>query len=143
MKRRMNPLVGVEREAVLGNPDLKTSTVCHMERFFLTMRQVNKRCACKTLAYSKDWENHALTSSVHIFVYNMVRRFETTKTTPAMKLGIVDRRWTLEGVVDMTDAFLKAKEDRAFEAAFPQFSTAAPSKRTFKPTPKDQIKLPW
>lgn len=143
MKRKTNPLVGVEREAVLGNPDLKTSTVCHMERFFLTMRQANKRCARKTLAYSKDWENHALTASVQIFVYNLVRKHETTKTTPAMKLGIVDRRWTLEDVVDMADAFLKAKEEAAFEAAFSQFSTEPKVARTYPPTPKDQIPLPW
>lgn len=143
MKYKVDPLVGVERESVLGNPDLKTSTVCHMERFFLTMRQGNKRCARKTLAYSKDWDNHALTASIHIFVYNLVRKHETTKTTPAMKLGIVDRRWTLEDVVDMTDAFLKAKEERAFEAAFSQFSTQPPSKRTYPPTPKDQIPVPW
>jgi hypothetical protein len=35
---RTNPLVGVKREAVVGNPDLKTATVCHIERFFLTLR---------------------------------------------------------------------------------------------------------
>jgi hypothetical protein len=54
MKFRVSPLVGVERQAIMGNPDLSTSTVCHMERFFLTMRQGNKRVARKTLAYSKS-----------------------------------------------------------------------------------------
>ena len=44
------PLVGVEREAIQGNPDLSTATVCHVERFFLTVQQGNKRCARKTLA---------------------------------------------------------------------------------------------
>lgn len=58
--------VGVERETIVGAPDLKTSTVCHMERFFLSMRQGNKRTACKTLAYSKDWNNHALMFSIFI-----------------------------------------------------------------------------
>ena len=43
----------------------------------------NKRCARKTLAYSKSWDNPALTASIHMFVYNLVRRHETTKTTPA------------------------------------------------------------
>ncbi|MBL9144015.1 MAG: hypothetical protein JNM99_10085 [Verrucomicrobiaceae bacterium] len=91
---RVNPLVGVERKGITGAPDLRSSTVCHIERFFLTMRQGNKRCARKTLAYSKDWDNHALTASIHIFVYNLVRVHETLKKTPAVALGIVDKRWT-------------------------------------------------
>lgn len=145
MKFRVDPLVGVEREAVFGKPDLKSSTVCHMERFFLTMRQSNKRTARKTLAYSKDWGNHALSSSISIFIYNMVRRHETTKVTPAQALGVVDRRWTLEDVVDMTDRYFKAKEEAAFEAAFatPRFSITPRAKRTYEPTPKAQLKLPW
>lgn len=122
LKTRTNPLVGVDRVAVMGTPDLRTATVCHVERFFLTMRQNNKRCARKTLAYSKDWDNHALTSSLHIFVYNLVRKHETLKTTPAMALGIVDRRWTLEDVVAMTATYWTAKENAAFEKAFSEIS---------------------
>jgi hypothetical protein len=143
MKFRVDPLVGVEREAIHGAPNLKTSTVAHMERFFLTMRQGSKRTARKTLAYSKDWQNHALMSSVFIFVYNMVRRHETTKTTPAMALGITDKRWTLEDVVEMTDAYVAAQEAEAFEKAFSKFQTKPSSQRTFNPTPKDKIPLPW
>ena len=58
----------MQREKIAGNPNLRTSTVCHIERFFLTVRQQNKRNARKTLAYSKRWDNHALTASLHIFV---------------------------------------------------------------------------
>ncbi|MFO1485727.1 MAG: hypothetical protein U1F71_20365 [Verrucomicrobiaceae bacterium] len=139
---RVNPLVGVERQRISGNPNLRTSTVCHMERFFLTMRQGNKRCARKTLAYSKSWDNHALTASIHIFIYNLVRKHETTKTTPAMMLGIVDRRWTLEDVVDMTDRYFKAKDDAAFEAAFasPKFTTTPSHSRVWQPVAP---KTPW
>ena len=140
LKYRVNPLVGVDREVMRGKPDLRTSTVCHMERFFLTMRQGNKRCARKTLAYSKDWDNHALSASIHIFVYNLVRKHETTKTTPAMALGMVDRRWTLEDVVDMTDTFVKTQEERAFENAFASRPTVSAALRTYEPvTPK----TPW
>lgn len=124
LKLRVNPLVGVERKAICGNPNLKTATVCHIERFFLTVRQGNKRCARKTLAYSKSWDNHALTASVHIFIYNLVRRHETTKQTPAQVLGIADKRWTLEDVVAMTERYLKAQEDAAFEQAFANASTS-------------------
>lgn len=137
---RVNPLVGVERKRITGNPDLHSSTVCHMERFFLTMRQGNKRCARKTLAYSKSWDNHALTASVHIFLYNLCRVHETLKTTPAVKLGIVDRRWTLEDVVTMTEAHLKAQDDAVFAAAFDGFNTKPTSQRVWEP---QAPKTPW
>ncbi len=127
---RVNPLVGVERKAVIGAPDLKTSTVCHMERFFLTMRQSNKRCIRKTLAYSKDWNNHALSASIYIFVYNFCRKHETLKITPACKLGVADKRWTLEDVVAMTAAYAKAQDVLMFEAAFAQKPS---SNRTHEP----------
>lgn len=143
LKYKVNPLVGVDRAAIHGNPNLRTSTVCHIERFFLTMRQGNKRCARKTLAYSKSWDNHALTASIHIFVYNLVRRHETLKTTPAMALGIVQERWTLEHVVEMTAQYMKVQEERQFEAAFSKFAIRPKAAITHKPTPKDKLLLPW
>lgn len=127
---RVNPLVGVERKAIIGAPDLKTSTVCHMERFFLTMRQSNKRCIRKTLAYSKSWDNHALSASIYIFVYNFVRKHETLKTTPALRLGVADKRWTLEDVVAMTAEHMKGQEALLFEAAF---AVKPSSNRVYEP----------
>lgn len=134
-KYRVDPLVGVEREAIVGNPNLGTSTVCHAERFFLTTRQSNKRMARKTLAYSKRWDSHALMASVQTFIYNVVRKHETTGLTPAQKLGATDRRWTLEGVVRVTDEYLAAQETRAFELAFEGKFSERPSTtpRTFNP----------
>ena len=124
--------ISLKREAICGTPDLRTATVCHIERFFLTGRQSNKRTAWKTLAYSKKWGNHALTASLHIFIYNMVRRHETIKTTPAIALGIVDLQWTLEDVVEMTDEYLCAVDNARFEAAFvARFNERPTSNRTY------------
>lgn len=114
----INRLLGVERKKVSGNPDMSKATIAHVERYFLTVRQGNKRCARKTLAYSKKWENHRLFMSIHLFVYNMVRKHETIKDAPAVKLGVIDKRWSLEDVVRMTDRYLKKKTDAQFEAAF-------------------------
>lgn len=140
-KYRVDPLVGVKREAVTGNPDLRTATVCHVERFFLTMRQANKRASRKTLAYSKRWDNHALMSSIHVFVYNMVRKHETTKMTPAMMLGMVNRKWDLTDVIAMTDEFLRKRENAAFEAAFAsKFAVQPSAMRTYPP---QKPKTPW
>ena len=137
---RVNPLVGVERRRISGSPDLRTSTVCHIERFFLTMRQGNKRCARKTLAYSKSWDNHALTASIHIFIYNMVRVHESLKTTPAVKLGIAAKRWTLEDVVAMTNAYAKSQEEKLFEQAFEGFVSAPRTPRAYEP---QAPLIPW
>jgi hypothetical protein len=122
-KYRTNPLVGVEREAIVGNPNLRTATVCHAERFFLTMRQQNKRCARKTLAYSKLFANHAFAASIQIFIYNMVRKHETLKDAPAVALGVIQKRWTLEDVVTMAEEYRQHTEEQEFETAFAGFQT--------------------
>jgi IS1 family transposase len=140
LTKRVVPLAKVERHAITGNPILSTSTVCHMERYFLTMRQGNKRCARKTLAYSKNWDNHALTASIHIFLYNLCRVHESLKTTPAVKLGVVERRWTLADVVAMTEAYVKRKEEDAFEDAFSVFTVTPSSQRVWQP---QKPLIPW
>ncbi len=84
-------------------------------------------------------------ASIYNFVYNLVRKHESTKTTPAMRLGIEERRWTLEDVVDMADAHATAQEEMAFESAFDsdRFKTKPSTNRTFKPTPKHKLPVPW
>jgi hypothetical protein len=74
----------------------------------------------------------------------MVRVHETIKTTPALALGIADRRWTLEDVVTMTDEYLHAQGNLLFENAFAsQCSTTPTSRRTYTPTPKAELLTPW
>lgn len=118
LKAAINHLVGVTRKAVTGKPDLSTATVCHAERFFLNHRQLNRRCTRKTLGHSKTLENHSLAASIHIFAHNTIRRHGAIKTTPAIALGIGTEAWTLERLVEMTDQYLRRKEDAKFEAAF-------------------------
>ena len=71
----------------------------------------------------------------------MARKHETIKTTPAVALGVVTRKWDLVDVIAMTDEFLKKREEAAFEAAFAsKFSVKPLSVRTYEPqTPK----VPW
>lgn len=141
VKFRSSKLLGTERKRMSGNPDLEKGTTSHIERFFLTVRQGNKRSARKTLAYSKDWDNHALVTSIHIFIYNMIRKHETLKTAPAVKLGIIKNPWTLERVVAMTDEYLERKENEMFEAAFEaQFSTEPKPRLSFE---RQEPKTPW
>ncbi len=72
----------------------------------------------KGLGYSKDLETHKLAVALHFGIYNFVRKHATLGTTPAVAAGIELERWSLEQAVEMTEAYLRRKEDEKFEAAF-------------------------
>jgi hypothetical protein len=46
------------------------------------------------------------------------RVHKTLGSTPAVAAGVEFERWTLERVVEMTEAFMRRKEDAKFEDAF-------------------------
>ena len=93
-------------------------TTSHIERAFLTVRQELKRHQRKGLGYSKDLETHKAAVALHFGIYNFVRVHKTLETTPTVAAGVELKRWGLEDVVEMKDAYLRRKEDAKFEAAF-------------------------
>ena len=107
----------VEREAVVGSPDLESLTTSHIERAFLTVRQELKRFQRKGLGYSKDLETHKHAVALHFGVYNFVRRHHTLGTTPAVAAGIEEKAWGLERVVDITAAYMARKKAEQTEKA--------------------------
>lgn len=104
-------MVTAERKEVVGSPDLETLTTSHIERAFLTVRQELKRFQRKGLGYSKDLDTHKLAVALHFGVYNFVRHHHTLGTTPAVAAGLEESAWTLERVVEMTEAFIRQKSD--------------------------------
>jgi len=110
-----------ERMAVVGSPDLGSLTTSHIERAFLSVRQELKRFQRKGLGYSKDLEMHKAAVALYFGIYNFVRRHETLKTTPAVAAGLELKPWRLEDAVDLTESYLRKKEDATFEAAFAKF----------------------
>jgi IS1 family transposase len=94
-----------ERKAVVGSPDLESLTTSHVERAFLTVRQELKRFERKGLGYSKSLEMHKLAVALHFGVYNFVRKHHTLGTTPAVAAGLEEKPWSLEQVVEMTEAY--------------------------------------
>lgn len=141
LKKRVDPLAGVSRRAIKGNPKLSTATVCHVERLFLTTRQQNKRLGRKTLGYSKKWDNHAAANSVFVFLYNLTRRHEALGMTPAQKLGVVATRWTLEMVVEMVDAYHAQKYALRLTPGFTsRFTEKQRPRRVYQPVAR---KTPW
>jgi IS1 family transposase len=111
-------MVTVEREAVIGSPDLDNITTSHVERVFLTVRQELKRFQRRGLGYSKDLATHKAAVAMFLGVYNFVRIHKGIGSTPAVTAGVELERWDLERVVEMTADFVRQKEDTAFEQAF-------------------------
>jgi IS1 family transposase len=111
-------MVAAERKAVIGSPDLESLTTSHIERAFLTVRQELKRFQRKGLGYSKDLETHKAAVALFLGVYNFVRVHKTLETTPAVAAGVEFERWDLERVVEMTEAFMRRKDEAQFETAF-------------------------
>jgi hypothetical protein len=102
----------VKRERVIGSPDLGSLTTSHIERAFLTVRQELKRFQRKGLGYSKDLATHKLAVALHFGVYNFVRRHKTLGTAPAVAAGLEEKPWSLERVVEMTEAYCLQKSRR-------------------------------
>src|SRR5262249_4034010 len=98
-----------ERKAVAGSPDLETLTPTHVERAFLTVRQELKRFERKGLGYSKNLEMHKLAVALHFGIYNLVRKHHTLGTTPEVAAGLEEKPWSLEQVVEMTEAYWLTK----------------------------------
>jgi len=132
-KNGIPPIVTAERKAVVGSPNLGTVTTSHIERVFLSVRQECTRFTRLTLGYSKDLEMHKAAMALYFGVYNFCRKHKSLGTTPAVAAGLEEDRWTLEQVVEMTEAYWqpryeaqkavaaadrREKEDRAFARAF-------------------------
>ena len=82
------------------------------------MRQELKRFQRRGLGSSKDVEMHKVAVALHFGVYNFVRKHKTLGTTLAVAACVELKAWDLERVVEMTEAFMRRKEDAMFEAAF-------------------------
>jgi len=96
-------VIGVDKVAVMGHPNLKLTSTSYVERSNLSMRMASRRFTRLTNAFSKKAENHAHAVSLHFMWYNFARPHMTlTKkaggihTTPAMAAGLTDRVWDAE-----------------------------------------------
>jgi aromatic ring-cleaving dioxygenase len=111
-------VIRAEKRPMFGNPDMDLVSTSYVERSNLTIRMGNRRFTRLTNAFSKKLENHRHSLALTFMHYNFCRKHSTIKTTPAQAAGVSDRQWTLANVVEMIDAYLAAKVDAEFEAAF-------------------------
>jgi IS1 family transposase len=118
-KNGVPQIASATRKAIIGSPDLGSLTTSHIERVWLSVRQENTRFTRLTLGYSKDLRMHKLAIALHFGIYNFCRKHKSLGgQTPAQAAGVEEERWTLERVIEMTDAYFAKKEEAAFERAF-------------------------
>lgn len=94
---------GAKRTSIIGNPDRAHVSTSYVERQNLTMRMQMRRFTRLTNAFSKKLANLEHMLAIHYMAYNFSRIHMTLKTTPAMKAGVVNRRWMLEDIVNLID----------------------------------------
>lgn len=94
-------VVGVEKDAIFGDPDLDRISTSGVERQHLTMRMGMRRFTRLTNGFSKKVENLRAAVALHFAHYNFVRVHRSLKTTPALAAGVADRRWNLAELVEL------------------------------------------
>jgi IS1 family transposase len=101
-QRRYSPpqLVKVHKEVITGSPDESLISTSYVERLNLTTRHHMKRLARLTLAFSKKLENFEAAVALHFAYYNLVKRHNTLRMTPAMAAGIERDFWTVGDLVE-------------------------------------------
>lgn len=133
-----------DKMPVFGNPDPAFISTSHIEASNLHHRMTNRRYARLTNAHSKKVENHCHMLAIGFMQYNFARKHMTLKATPAEAAGVTDHQWTMEDIIHMVDAHHEAKLAAQFEAAFEaKFTPKRTTPKSYVPTPKDQIPLPW
>jgi IS1 family transposase len=76
------------RRPIAGDPEIGEICTSHVERLNATTRLHVKRLSRLTLAFSKKLENFRAAVALHFAYYNLVRRHNTLRCTPAMAAGI-------------------------------------------------------
>ncbi len=140
-------VVGAQRQPVFGLPDINLVSTSYVERHNLTIRMRNRRFTRLTNAFSKKLENHADMIALTMMDYNFCRKHATIKTTPAVAAGVTHHQWTFEEVVAMidrdTEASNRVKADAVFAAAIANTTPQRTHPKSYTPTPKDQLPVPW
>jgi IS1 family transposase len=90
----------VEKTAIIGEPNMRVASTSFVERQNLTMRMGIRRMTRLTNAFSKKLRNHRAATALHFAHYNLARRHQTLRVTPAMAAGVSDTMWSMEQLLD-------------------------------------------
>lgn len=101
-QRRYSPptVLKIKKSAVQGNPDMKLVSTSYIEKQNHTVRMHCRRLSRLTNAFSKKRENFEAAIALHYAYYNLCKRHQTIRCTPAQEAGIEDSRWTVADLVE-------------------------------------------
>jgi IS1 family transposase len=88
------------RRPISGYSEIEFVSTSHVERLNATTRLHVKRLSRLTLAFSKKLENFKAAVALHFAYYNLVRRHNTLRCTPAMAAGVEKDFWTVGDLVE-------------------------------------------
>jgi len=92
---------GSKKKTIMGNPDPDHDSTSYAERQNLNIRMQNRRYTRLTNAFSKKAEMLAYSFAITAMYHNFVRIHQTLKSTPAIKAGVTDHKWSIEEMVDL------------------------------------------
>jgi IS1 family transposase len=93
-------VIGTEKTVIQGNPDYALISTSYVERLNATTRLHMRRLTRLTLAFSKRLENFRAAVGLHFAYYNLVRRHNTLRCTPAMAAGVESTFWTVGDLLE-------------------------------------------
>jgi len=93
-------VIGMNKRAFTGRPDMTWATTSHVERLNGTTRLHMRRLTRLTYAFSKKKENFEAAVALHFAYYNFVKRHITLRATPAMAAGIERDFWTVGNLIE-------------------------------------------
>ena len=97
------PLQGLclsTRNQLRGSPDMDLVSTSYIERLNATTRLHMRRLTRLTLAFSKKFENFEAAVGLHFAYYNLVKRHNSLRMTPAMAAGIERDFWSVGDLVE-------------------------------------------
>lgn len=95
-------VIGTEKYAVIGNPDMDLVSTSYVERLNATTRLHMRRLTRLTLAFSKKLDNFEAAVGLHFAYYNFVKKHNTLRTTPAVAAGVASQQWSAGELVEAT-----------------------------------------
>lgn len=101
-QRRYSPprCTGIRVRVRAGAPRAERISTSFVERSNLSVRHFNKRFARLTLGYSRKFANHCNAVSLFVTAYNFCKVHSTLGTTPAHGVGLTDKAWTIEELIN-------------------------------------------
>lgn len=90
-------------QVICGNPDLDLVGTSYIERFNATLRNTCRRYFRRTLAASKNLQNHEYAVALNMFAYNFCHVHSSLRVTPAMAAGLTDHVWTLQELLEFLE----------------------------------------